>query len=261
MAANQYDENFGGQFDAQYGPSGGDSSEGRGCFFYGCLAAVLLFLLVIVGGGVGGYMFLKSQVAKYTAEAPAEIPVVEATEEEIEAINTKVEQAQQAAEKGEPAETLELTATEINALISANEDLKGKAFITIRDGQVTGDVSIPTDELPAGAGRFFNASVTLNVSFENGVLIVTLEDATVKGEPLPEAFAEAIRNENLAKDLYSDPNAAETMKRIESVEVLDEKIIIKFRKPEKSVEEEEPPAEDEFKTEQSADQAAPVTGG
>lgn len=233
MAADQFDAQFDGN--AYGSPDGGDGSGGRGCFFYGCLAAVLLFLLVIVGGGVGGYFLLKSQVAKYTAEEPASIPVVEATEEEVEEIKARVESAQQASEQGLATEDLVLTADEINALISSSEDLKGKAFIKIRDGQVTGDVSIPTDEIPTGAGRYLNASVTLNVSYENGVLIVTLEDASVKGEPLPEEFVQALRSENLAKDLYSDPDSAEALKRLESVEVLDSKIILKFRKPEASV--------------------------
>ncbi|MEO8496414.1 MAG: hypothetical protein ABI614_15205, partial [Planctomycetota bacterium] len=98
-----------------------------------------------------------------------------------------------------------------------------------QDGEVIGDVSIPVDFLPGGKGRFFNASATFNVTLENGVLIVTLKDANVKGEKLPQQFIDAMGKENLAKDAYKDPEVAATLSRIESLSIEHDKIILKPR--------------------------------
>ena len=99
----------------------------------------------------------------------------------------------------------------------------------ITDGKVSGDVSIPMDAIPGGKGRYFNGSASFNVSMENGVLIVTLADAEVNGEPVPQRVIDGMAKENLAKDLYKDPKNAEFMRRVDSVRVEDDKIILKLR--------------------------------
>ena len=118
---------------------------------------------------------------------------------------------------------------EINALISKEEDLRGRVYVTIDDGHVAGQVSIPLDAIPGGKGRYFNASANFAVALTNGVLIVTLEDAEVKGEMVPQHVIDGMKRENLAKDLYKDPEVAETLGRIESLTLEGDKIILKPR--------------------------------
>lgn len=125
---------------------------------------------------------------------------------------------------------LVLTAEEINALISEEKALRNRVFISIEDGEITGEVSVPTDKfLPGPKGRFFNASATFEVNLEDGVLIVTLSKAEVKGEQVPEEFMQEVRKENLAKDLYKDPKNARMIARFESISVEDDKIVAKLR--------------------------------
>lgn len=131
-----------------------------------------------------------------------------------------------------------LTADEINGLIANQDALRGKLFVRIENGEVTGDVSFKIDEipgvenLPGIEGRFFNASVTLDVSLENGSLIVQAVDAEVKGKPVPEDFMKGMRDQNLAKDAVKDVKTAKMMRKIESIEVKDDKIVVKLRVPE-----------------------------
>lgn len=207
----------------------------KGCLFYGCLfggIALLLMIVLAIGAGIWGYRFLKGEVQSYTAEEPAEIPVVEAAPEQLAELQAQIEQLQKAVESGEPAEANEivLTADQINALIASEEDLKGKVFIRIEEGEISGDVSIPADGFPFGEGRFFNASASFEVSYENGELVVTLKDATVKGEEIPEMISEALANENLAEDLNKDPEMVERLERFESIEVREDKLILRLKK-------------------------------
>lgn len=231
------------------------ASQGRGCFFWGCLVTAILFLVLLVGIPVALYFTAKHYVNKYTSDTAAEIAVVELPEEELEALKARFDTFNNALEAGEQPEDLELTAEEINALINENPDFKERAFVRIQDGQVGGDISIPTDQFPGGGGRFFNASADFDVSMEGGVLIVTLADATVNGTPLPQPFLDTMEQENLAKDLYDDAETAEVLRKFESVEIKENRILLKAKPVA-----EEPTADTEADTETDSEAAPePVT--
>lgn len=204
---------------------------GGGCL-QGCLiVAGLMFVLGLCGGGVA-YFWLSKQFTKFTAEQPAELPSVEFEPEQLAELEARIDTFKKAVDDDTtPEEDLVLTADEINALINNEEELHGKVFIKINDGQVTGDVSIPVKD------RFLNGSATFNVSLESGVLIVTLAAAEVKGEPVPEKFLDVFSKENLAKDLYKDPKNAEMMRRFERIVIEDDTIVLKLKRDESAEEE------------------------
>ena len=202
-----------------------------GCLLGGCLT---VFLLGLIGTGVVGYLgysYYMGQVTKFTAAEPADIPKVEKSKEESEAVQKRFEDFKAALERNEAPPPLVLTSDEINAMIATNDDFKGKMFVTIDDGEVSAQASFPADFIPGGKGRYFNGRVSLKVSLENGVLIVTLDEAEVNGEPLPSQFLDAMRGENLAKDAYKDPKSAEFLKKFESLKIEKDKIILTPAQP------------------------------
>lgn len=203
--------------------------SGKSCLLYGCLFSFLAIVVLIVVVGVVGWRFVSGQVEKYTADAPAELPTVNLSEEEVAAIQERVDTFNEQLEQGESPEDLVLTADEINALIAKEEDLNGRVYVTIQDGQVAGDVSIPTDAIPGGKGRYFNASAAFDVQLNDGWLVVTLVSAEVKGEPVPDEFLQAMANKNLAEDLYDNPEVAETLRRFDSIEIGDGRIILRAK--------------------------------
>ena len=99
----------------------------------------------------------------------------------------------------------------------------------IADGNIQANISIPADQVPGGAGRFFNADAAVEVSMEDGVLIVKVVDAKIKGEPLPEAFMKGLAGENLAKEIYDDPDAAKILNHFDSIEVIDDAIHLRLK--------------------------------
>ena len=197
----------------------------RGCF-YCCLSSFFVILVLAVGGLFAGYWFVTGQVVKYTADTPADIPVVEFSEEEVEEIQARIDTFKESIEEGDQPEDLVLTAEEINALIAKDDDLRGRVYVSIADDQVSGQVSIPTDAIPGGGGRYFNASASFNVALENGVLIVTLAAAEVNDEEVPQEIIDAMSQENLAKDLYKNPEVAELISKFESLTVQEDVIIL-----------------------------------
>jgi len=266
------------------------------CLIWGCLFALLLVIVLIVLVLGGTYWVYQGQVKRFTDEKPIEIPVVEVSEEELEEVKKRIFTFKQTVEprvddgsvtdektttgnteqipEGNaldqddidesastdtpPAPTeLRLTAREINALIAAEPDLRGRVYVDIKDGRITGKVSFPTDFLPAADGRYFNADADFDVFMRNGILIVQMVDARVNGEQIPETVRQALASENLAKEFSQDPQQAEILRQFESIEVVDDMIVLKLRsnqveeKTDETTETADAPAEDLSKKSQS----------
>jgi hypothetical protein len=206
----------------------------RGCFFYGCIIALVLALLMAILLAVVaffGYRFFGQLVEDYTSKTPRELPKVEMPEEKRQALDAQVEAFQKAVESGAPTDPLVLNSDDLNALIEKNPDFKGKVYVKIEGDEIKGQVSIPLESLGLAMfrGRYLNGEADLKASLSNGVLIVTLDSVEVNGKRPPEEIMKGIRRENLAKDVYKDPKNAETIRKLESLEVKDGKIILKVR--------------------------------
>lgn len=172
--------------------------------------------------------FVSNQVAKYTSEKPVELPTVTYTTDQLRELETRIETFVDAVNQGaKPEHDLVLTADEINALIAKENAFRGKVFIRIKDGQITGEVSIPTDQIPGGNERYLNATATLEAALEAGVLIVTLADAEVNGEAVPDEMVDALSRINLAKELNTDSELAKKMRKFKAISIEDGKIVFK----------------------------------
>jgi hypothetical protein len=204
----------------------------RGCFFYGCLTCIVLFLIA----GLGIFLTVravKNKIYAYTDTQPMQLPKVEMSDTEYESLEQRVTAFGDAMEQGKPIEPLILTERDINALIAkaANmKELADKVYVSVNGDEVKGQVSIPLSFLGwLGRGRYLNGEATFKVSLENGVLIVTAQEIKVKGQALPETFMQQLRRENLAKDAYKNPENAEAIRKLDSIQVEDSRAIIKAR--------------------------------
>lgn len=198
-----------------------------GCLLGGCLSVFLLIVIGISASFYAGYRFYRSHLETYTSTQPVEIGSVEYSDEEVAAVKQRIEDFKAALEKGEAPAQLVLTADEINAMISSEKELNGKLFVKIKNGQIAADASFPVPEvIPFGKGRYFNGSLSLKASLENGVLIVQVESAEVNGKPVPEQYMSEMRKQNLAKEAYKDSKSAEFLRKFKSLTIEDDKIIL-----------------------------------
>ena len=204
----------------------------RGCFFYGCLTCIVLALVTLLLA-VLAVRAVKNKVYAYTDAQPMQLPKVEMSDAEFDSLKQRVASFGDAMEQGKPVEPLILTERDINALLAkgANtKELADKVYVSVNGNQVKGQVSIPLSGLGwLGKGRYLNGEATFNVSLENGVLIVTAREIKVKGKALPESFMKRLRQENLAKDAYKNPENAEAIRKLDSIQVEDSRAIIKAR--------------------------------
>jgi hypothetical protein len=207
----------------------------RGCLFYGCIIASILAVLVVIAIGLMAfflYRFAGRMVEEYTATAPRELPKVEMPAEQRQAVRQRFDTFCKAADAGTATEPLVLTSDDLNALIEENPDLKGRIYVTIEGNKLKGQISFPLEKImDVGMlrGRYLNGEADLKASLSEGVLIVTLDSIEVNGKRPPKQFLEQLRQQNWAKDAYKDPKNAERIRKFESLEIKDGKIIIKLR--------------------------------
>jgi len=218
----------------KFTPESYEPPRQRGCFFYGCIFAIVLMVVIVIALATGAYFLYRTfgrLVEEYTATAPQQLPTVEMPAEQRQVLRDRIAAFRKAVSEGAPTEPLVLTSDDLNALIEQEPELKGKIYVKIEGDEVKGTVSIPLDQLNVSMvkGRYLNGEADLKASLRDGVLIVTLESIEVNGQRVPDQMMDGIRRENLAKDAYKDEKSAEMMRKLESLEIKDGKIILKVR--------------------------------
>jgi hypothetical protein len=206
----------------------------RGCFFYGCIIASVLALLMAILVGIlafVAYRWANRMVEEYTATAPEQLPVLEMPAEKRQEVKDRVEAFRKSVQAGTASEPLVLNSDELNALIEDNPELKGRIYVKVEGDEVKGRVSIPLDKvpLPMFKGRYLNGEADLKASLFDGELIVHLDEFEVNGKKPPPEFMTELRKQNVAKDAAKDKDSAEMLRKLESLEIKDGKIILKVR--------------------------------
>ena len=205
----------------------GPASKKKRLLLGGCLVAIVLAVICAVALAVAVRKAVRD-VKEVTDTEPATLPVTEVTPREARRIGQRVRRFEQALRRGQ-SERLTLTDKELNALVAADtrlEELRGRVHFRIEDGALQADLAIPMDTVPALKGRYLNATVTLDVSTEQGRLVVRPEKMTVGGDPLPAALARRFENVNLADRLRQDETAAELLRRIRAVRVTVNRLVV-----------------------------------
>jgi hypothetical protein len=197
----------------------------------------LLVLGMLAGVGVFlGARYVLDQAMKLSDPAPLPLPKVETSAALAASLQERVKTFATALQSGGTPEPMVLTEQELNVLIASVPELAGlkdRVYISLGGDQIKGQVSLPLDGLPLARfrGRYLNGAATFKTSLENGVLIVTLDSLQVKGQQLPKSALSQFQQDNLAKDLYRDPRTAQTMRRLEKIEVKDGRITVKAKPP------------------------------
>jgi len=208
----------------------------RGCFFYGCVIASILTVLLLIALAVIAFFlmrFFSGVVDEWTSPTPMELSRPEIPEERRQSVRQRVDEFRKAVDEGTATEPLVLTSDDLNALIEENEDIKGRVVAKVEGDKLKAQVSLPFDRLGLGIwklrGRYLNGEAELKASLSNGVLMVTLDSFEVNGRRPPDNFIQELRGQNLAKDVYKNAKNAELIRRFESLEIKDGKIILKPR--------------------------------
>jgi hypothetical protein len=214
-------------------------SKQRGCFFYGCITCLILFLVVAVGLFFGARYALgrlNRWVAQYSETNSMSMPAVQLPAQEMQGVLDRVAAFSDAIEAHSNTPPLILTGPQVNALLSTRPELaafKGKYFVSFDGDQAKAQISLPLEMLPKlpmveTAGRYLNGSGAFHVAISNEMLYVFLTSLEVKGRPAPANILAALQRDNLAENANKGSNAA-VFKQIESLQVTNGTLIIQAK--------------------------------
>lgn len=207
----------------------------RGCLFYGCLASVVL-LVLLLGALLLGVHYVKKTVNRFTDTRPMELPTVQMPAADVRKLKNRVQSFQEAVSDHRATAPLSLTSDDINVLLSRGAEqqpIKGRFYASLEGSLLKGQLSVPLEEvgLSMFKGRYLNGSATFAYSFRNGVLSVSPQTVLVKGAPLPEVCMQRLRQENLAAALVKDPQAVALLQGLEDIQVKEGTLIIVPKQP------------------------------
>jgi len=221
--------------------AGPPPAKGRGCFFYGCITTIVILVVMgIVAFFVARYAINKfvGFAEQYTEAKPTTVPQAQMSSTEHQQLDKRVSAFADALRAQNAPAPLVLTGDEINALIANNpawKGWKGKVFLAIEGDRIKGRVSIPIDELARFPGlsrlkgRYLNGSAAFKASLADGALFVTLQSVEANGQAPPPTIMAQLQSVNFAQNASNDPKTAETIGKLESIEVKDGAVIIKAR--------------------------------
>ena len=205
------------------------------CLLIGCGGVIVLAICGVLVMVFGTKWALNKAIDTYTETQPQELPISNWTPEQHKQVEERLEKFKNQFDAGD-AVTLELSADEINALISKNPKVQGKAYISLEGDQIKGWISIPLDEFfPEGEKRYLNGEATFRVKIENGLLEIYLDSLTAKGNSLPGFIMNELKGKNLANDAQLDEETRKALERIERLEVKNKKFIFIIIKDENNI--------------------------
>ena len=206
-------------------------SSGKGCLFWGFIIAGSCAIIVAVTIGFMAYS-AKKLIDSVTDTKPETIPTVSTNASENRHAKEQYSRLENVINEGS-AESFSFDERQLNTLVAVipqAEFLRGKATFNIKGDRLIARASVPLDRIPMMQGRYLNGEFELDIKCENGILEVYAQEVRVKGEPIPESVMSKLRNVNLAQEVYKNPDAIKALKRIESLEVKDDKLVVNFKK-------------------------------
>ena len=210
--------------------------RGLGCFARGCLTLVVFAVELGIACFAGMYWGLHRHSAIFhglywltkaqaIAQTPASVPQFTASDAQIQSVHERCQDFEQKARAGQAAE-LELTPDDINTLIAANQDARGKVFVSINGDRLHCQASVPLGELIGKSGYYFNGDVAVELKNAESLENPQLNRIVVNGEPVPgDLLNWKYRSKRLRDYLAEYRNGS----GVGAIEIRDGKLILKSR--------------------------------
>jgi hypothetical protein len=166
-----------------------------GCFARGCLILVVFAVALGIACFAGMYWGLYRHSAIFhglywltkahaIGQTAAPVPDFTASDAQIQSVHERCQDFEQKARAGQPAE-LELTADDLNTLITTNQDVRGKVFASIEGDTLRCQASVPLEKFIGRPGYYLNGDVTVALGGAESLENPQVGGITINGEPVP----------------------------------------------------------------------------
>ena len=207
--------------------TGTPRSPVKGCLIVAGMTALAVALIVAIVVGVIFWKVRRLRDEFSDTELRA-VPIAEANADTARRLSRTFEQLQRAVKEGR-SEQFTFTDLQLNQIVStvpAVREARGRARFAIVDNHLTVDAGIPLDQIPGFQGRYLNGEFTLDMRLENGVLNLRVLEAAVRGQPLPPAIMEHLRQQNLADLAMQNPEFRAQISGLKALRIENGKLVV-----------------------------------
>jgi hypothetical protein len=180
--------------------------KGIGCLAKGCLTSSGLILFLVIAFLGGTYWAIHHLRQTYSATEPLEMP--QSTSELTASEAAPMPSASGAASGSTPVQVpvtkrwkdfekadekheegnISLSAGDINALLDAGKNTRGKAFVTISNNVGHVRVSIPLNKVFMMEGRYLNGEATVEASPDGNPMSARISNIVINNQPVADSF-------------------------------------------------------------------------
>lgn len=195
--------------------------KGLGCFAKGCLTLLAFVLFLFLALTVGTYVGFRYLL---TATAPKQISETTVSSDEAQALQQRWADFETARNHHQPAK-VEFSAQELNQLIAANSDLRGKAHISVENNVFHLVVSAPLERF-GFRGRYLNGEIVVQPPPDGDPRGLQVKKIALSGVEVSERVLNFIAGEHSLRsyvDRYSSDND------VTKVQIVGDKVVLETR--------------------------------
>jgi hypothetical protein len=185
---------------------------------------------VLLAGGIAILIGARYGLNTFTSATPLVLPDPKLSASDEAQLDLKLDAFSDRYDLGQAA-TLELSAPELNAVLAAHTSLSTGILVTMTDGRLRAQVSVPLQLVVGdqGKGRWLNGEATLAVGVQNGQVQIHVVALAVNGRSLPRRLLDAVARVNLAAEAATHVSTADYVRRVERIAVEGEQLVIHFK--------------------------------
>ena len=164
---------------------------GVGCFAKGCLALIVVLLVLI------GCLFFIGR--SFTRAKPVALPVEELSPQRLADVQERIDRfeaappaspapsasAAPAASPQTPERELRVSASEINGLIANNPRSRGHAYVSLSGNTAKIQISIPAGKVPGFPNGYLNGTFTITTNGPTPIQELQVSKMRANGIPMP----------------------------------------------------------------------------
>lgn len=175
-------------------------------------------------------MAVKQTINKYTETKRVEVRASNPEYKDMLEIEKRLMNFREAYASGSDT-TVIIKTDDLNNMIAGNKNfrkLKNKLYLTIENGIISGDFSIPLKDMdwPVLQDRYINGSAAFDVVIIDGRLSIKVSEIRMKGKIMRGFIVNKIKEIDWVEDMSEVSQLARDVRKIKQMEIQDDRIVL-----------------------------------
>ena len=219
-------------------PESNSGKKTATCCGIGCLTVLVVGVIAVIAAMAWTKKAVGDFADKYTSDDPVKIEMPVLSDQQVADVTSRFDKFLSDVSAGNATEPLQLSESDINALIAKHPKfagMAGSAVASIENDQLTVNSSFDIDKLGIPfpgfiadrvSGKYFNGSITVEITTIGGQPAVFIQNIAAGDAPIPQVFIDSLKTENLLQNQNSDPNMKKALEKIQEIKIENNQVVV-----------------------------------